>query len=64
MYFDRFDVAEAYYLYFSLHHEGQGSANYARLSKMTSYFKPRPSLITPSDLSENGQAIYYKLITG
>ena len=32
MYWDRFDIVEAYYLYFCHHHEGQGSLKYQRLS--------------------------------
>jgi len=63
MYFDRFDICEAYYLYFCDYHGGQGSREYARLSRMTHYFKPRPSLSQPEDLSENGREIYYQLVS-
>ena len=57
MYFDRFDIAEAWFLWLSEHHDGQYSARYARLSKLSRSFSPRPSL-SVSTLSENGRAIY------
>ena len=62
MYWDRFDIVEAYYLYFCHHHEGQGSLKYQRLSfKDGQLFHIRPSLNDVSDLSENGQEIYRAL---
>lgn len=60
MYFDRFDVAEAYYLWLSEHHQGQGSDRYERLSKMGDYFDPSPNL-TYGTLTENGKSIYDNL---
>jgi hypothetical protein len=57
MYFDRFDIVEAYYLAFSHCHGGQWSREYARLSKMSSYFRPGAALSVDS-LSENGREIY------
>ena len=57
MIFDRFDIAEAYYLALSHCHSGMGSPEYRRLCRMESYFKPRPSL-NVSTLSENAFAIY------
>lgn len=57
MFFDRFDIVEAYFLFFSYYHEGQGSAKYARLSRMGRYFRAAPSL-TIERLSENGREIY------
>ena len=61
MYWDKFDIVEAYYLYFCHYHEGQGSLKYQRLSKMGNYFKPRPSLKDFWDLSDNSQEIYLAL---
>ncbi len=61
MYWNRIDIVEAYFLYFCDYHEGQDSFKYQRLSKMTNYFTPRPSLCDVSDLSENGQEIYCTL---
>lgn len=40
----RGDIVEAYFLFFTLTHEGQGSRKYARLSKLLTYFKPAPAL--------------------
>lgn len=60
MFFDRFDVCEAFYLFFAHYHEGQASDKYRRLSKMTRYFKPRPSLSVET-LTENGREIYEAL---
>ena len=61
MFFDRFDIAEAYYLFFCHCHEGQGSDKYRRLSRMLRYFKPQPSL-SVGTLTENGREIYEALI--
>jgi len=57
MYFDRFDIAEAWYLALSHCHGGQWSDEYARLCSMGRYFRPSPSLSVET-LSENGRAIY------
>jgi hypothetical protein len=60
-YFDRFDICEAYYLALSEWHGGQGSDEYRRLCKLTSYFKPRP-MLTAKTLSDNGKIIYRELV--
>jgi len=60
MYFDRFDIVEAYYLALSECHSGQWSREYARLCKIMRYFKPRHSLSTET-LTENGREIYVAL---
>lgn len=57
MYFDRFDIAEAWYLALSHCHGGQWSREYARLCKLGRSFRPRPSLSVDT-LSENGREIY------
>lgn len=57
MYFDRFDIVEAYYLAFCDCHRGQWSTEYARMSKMSRYFKPSP-LLSVDTLTENGRMIY------
>ena len=36
----RHDIVLAHYVFCSLHHEGQGSDRYARLSRITAYFQP------------------------
>ena len=57
MYWDRFDIVEAYYLAFSHCHSGQWAIEYRRLSAMLRYFKP-PPLLSVDTLSENGRMIY------
>jgi hypothetical protein len=57
MYWDRFDICEAWYLALSHCHGGQWSREYMRLSRMGEYFNPRPVLNVDS-LSENGLEIY------
>ena len=61
MYFNRFDICEAYYLFFTNYHQGQGSDFYQRLSGMLDYFKPAICLSYDS-LTENGQIIYDNLV--
>jgi hypothetical protein len=57
MYFDRFDICEAYFLALSHCHGGQWSKEYARLCKLMRYFKPSPTL-SVEDLNENAREIY------
>lgn len=60
MYFDRFDIAEAWYLALCAWHGGQWSPEYSRLCRLTSYYKPGYNL-SVSDLTENGLQIYTEL---
>lgn len=60
-YFDRLDIVEAYYLFLSHYHEGMGSDKYERLSRVTGYFSPSPTLRYDS-LTLNGKAIYDNLV--
>jgi hypothetical protein len=57
MYFDRFDICEAYFLALSHCHGGQWSTEYARLCKLMSYFKPS-TMLSIETLSDNGREIY------
>jgi hypothetical protein len=57
MYFDRFDICDAYYLALSHCHGGQWSREYARLSRMATYYRPSPLLLV-ENLNENARAIY------
>ena len=57
MYFDRFDICEAYFLALSDCHSGQWSREYARLCKLMTYFKPSPMLSVES-LGDNAREIY------
>jgi hypothetical protein len=62
MYFDRFDVCEAWYLFACDYHSGQWSKLYqvfGRLQKLG--FKPSPMLSYES-LSDNGKVIYNNLV--
>jgi hypothetical protein len=57
MYFDRFDICEAWYLALTECHGGQYSREYERLCKMQKHFKPSPFL-SASRLTDNGRMIY------
>ena len=61
MYFNRFDICEAYYLFFCDYHSGMHSEFYRRLSAMDAYFKPSP-LLCYENMDENGQMIYDNLV--
>lgn len=59
--FDRFDICEAYYLYATFWHEGQGSWSYrifGRLEKI----KFHTGKLREQDLTENGRMIYDRLV--
>ena len=65
MFFNRFDILEAYHLYGMMHNAGFTSEPYkvlCRLHKL--HFNPRPSLRSSSNLSANGREIYRKLVSG
>jgi len=62
MYFDRFDIVESYYCFLVDYHEGQYSDRYKRLCHILTYFKPSPSFNGYEDLTDNGKAIYNKLV--
>ena len=61
MYFNRFDICEAYYLFFCNYHSGIHSEFYRRLSAMGAYFTPSP-LLCYENMDENGQMIYDNLV--
>ena len=62
MYFDRFEIYEAYYLWFTDFYSGALDPNYARRCRMEEKFRFRPSLCHSYDnLSENSQYIYDQL---
>lgn len=62
LYFDRFDVCAAYYMFASLYHGGMGSKEYAIFTRLHNvHYKPAPSLSVES-LSENARAIFDGLI--
>ena len=60
-YWNRFDIVEAYYLFFLEYHEGQGSKKYRRLCKMDKYWLPSP-IFGMKSLSDNAKEIYNQLV--
>ena len=57
MYYDRFDICEAWYLALSHCHAGAFSPSYKRLCKMQRYFKP--GQYDWRKLNNNARAIYH-----
>jgi hypothetical protein len=61
MYFDRFDILSAYYLFGSDYHGGQFTKEYAYIGRaLNAGFSPGP-LFSYRSLSDNGKAIYNAL---
>lgn len=58
---NRFDIIEAYYLFFTHYHEGQNSRKYTRLSKILTYYKP-PINLTEESLTNGARIIYDELV--
>lgn len=58
MYWDRFDIVEAWYLALTHCHGGQWSPEYERLCKMQTYYKPGLSKEYVEGLTDNGREIY------
>lgn len=46
---DRLQIIDTYYWWLAEHHSGQGSREYQRLSKITSYYSPSPLARGPED---------------
>ena len=63
MYWNRFDICEAWWLFLSEYHEGLDSDLYGRLGRLTGFFRPRRSLSGFQNLTENGLAIYERLVS-
>ena len=65
MYWDRFDICEAYYCYAMQWHKGQWSKEYALHSVFDRIqFKISPAFRNETSLTENGRAIYDSLVSG
>ena len=60
--FDRFDIVEAHYMYYTEWHNGQWSREYKRRCHMQKYFKPSTLLNNSESLTENGYEIYINLL--
>ena len=59
MYFDRWDIVEAHYWFAVHYHCGQFSELYAKLCRISRYFKP--SILADGPSSENACVIYNNL---
>jgi len=63
MYFDRFDICAAHWMFAMLWHDGQGSATYAKFGQLDRLrFNPSPLWRDPADLPENAREIYRQLV--
>jgi len=63
MYYDRFDIVEAYLIFYTNYHGGQTSREYKRLSKIKTYYKPPQGWgYRYEDLRRNGKEIYKELV--
>ena len=62
MYFDRFDIVEAYWLYLCEHYSGMFHPNYVRRCRIETGLKFKPSCFSYEDLNENSQIIYDSLV--
>lgn len=63
MYFDRFDICSAHWMFAYLFHEGMGSNIYAKLGQLDRMgFRPSPLWRSPRDLPENAREIYKQLV--
>jgi hypothetical protein len=61
MYFNRFDIVEAWWLALSHSYSGQNDPKYIRLCRMEEYFRPSP-MLSEESLTENGYAIYTNIL--
>ena len=62
MYFDRFDIIQAYYAFYSDYHQGQSSYYYSRMCKILNYYTPSPLFNGYDSLSDNAKFIYDDLV--
>jgi len=62
MYWDRWDIVIAHYVFCAHHHGGQNSELYRKLSRISRYFDPgRMSLDLLGEEYENARVIYNDL---
>ena len=63
MYWDRFDICAAHWMFAMLWHDGQGSATYAKFSQLERLrFSPAMGWAEPADLEANAREIYRQLV--
>lgn len=58
MYFDRFDILSAWYLWLTWHHEGLHSRAYKRLCLLRKRYRPPQGMDGLDKLNKNARAIY------
>lgn len=64
MYFDRFDICAAHWMFAMLWHDGQGSRTYGKFAQLERLqFRPSPLWSIPADLEPNAREIYKNLVT-
>ena len=64
MYFDRFDIVEAYHLWFTHYYDGMFHPNYIRRCRIEENLQFRPSMChSYESLTENGQFIIKKILS-
>jgi hypothetical protein len=63
MYYDRFDICAAHWMFAMLWHGGQGADIYSKFSQLERLrFRPAPGWYQPSDLEPNAREIYRNLV--
>ena len=63
MYFDRFDICAAHWLFATLYHGGQGCPIYRKLGQLENLrFRPSPLWSDPRDLEQNAREIFRQLV--
>ena len=63
MYFDRFDICAAHWLFATLYHGGQGCPVYGKFAQLENVrFRPSPLWSEPRDLEENAREIFRQLV--
>ena len=62
MYFNRFDIVEAHFAFYTDNWSGQFSDFYIRACRIRDYFNPGPCFEGYESLSDNGKAIYDNLV--
>ena len=63
MYFDRFDICAAHFMFAMLWHDGQWGEIYGKFGQLERIkFRPSPCLGEPKNLNENAREIYRQLV--
>ena len=63
MYFDRFDICEAHFMFAMLWHRGMNCPIYWKFAQLHRVgYRPSPLLSDPRDLTENAREIYRQLV--